>query len=76
MTGAIIVGAGKGATGAEAITVEPFAPEPTAVTPVVTKSNGLSAGFLILAAVIGAMVGAAAVTLGRARARRAPVTAA
>ena len=76
MTGAIIVGDGKGAAGAEAITVEPFAPEPKAVTRVVTKSSGPSAGFLILAGVLGALVGAGAVTLGRTRSRRASVTAA
>jgi plastocyanin len=77
MTGAIIVGDGKGATGAEAITVEPFVPTtPKAITRVVTKSGGLSAVPLLLAAVLGALVGAGAVTLGRTRSRRAPVAAA
>ena len=79
MTGAIVVGNGKGAAGAETITVEPFAPvasTPETVTRVVTRTEGLPAGFLILAAGLGALLGAGAVTLGRARSRRAPVTAA
>jgi len=78
MTGAIVVGDGKGAAGAETITVEPFAPAstPETVTRVVTRTEGLPAGFLILAAGLGALLGAGAVTLGRARARRAPITAA
>jgi plastocyanin len=77
MTGAIVVGGGKGAAGAEAITVEPFAPPaPKTVTRVVAKSDGLPASFLILAAALGALIGAGAVTLGRTRARRAPVAAA
>lgn len=76
MTGAIVVGDGTGAGNGAGIAVEPFAPEPTAVTRVVTKSSGLSAGFLIIAAVLGALVGAGAVTLGRNRSRRAPVAAA
>jgi plastocyanin len=74
MTGAIVVGDGKGVASGETITVEPFAPEPKAVTRVVTTSSGLSAGFLILAAVLGALVGAGAVTLGRARSRHTPVS--
>jgi plastocyanin len=73
MTGAIVVGDGKGVASGETITVEPFAPEPKAVTRVVTESSGLSAAFLILAAVLGALLGAGAVTLGRTRSRRAPV---
>jgi plastocyanin len=78
MTGAIVVGDGRGAAGAETITVEPFAPAstPKTVTRVVTRTDGLPAGFVILAAGLGALLGAGAVTLGRARSRRAPVTAA
>jgi plastocyanin len=77
MTGAIVVGDGKGAAGAETITVEPVAPAaPETITRVVTRSEGLPAGFLLLAAALGALLGAGGVTLGRARARRAPVAAA
>ena len=79
MTGAIVVGGGKGAAGVGSITVEPFAPPaPKTVTRVIAKSEGLPAGFLILAAALGALIGAGAVTLGRTRmrARRAPVAAA
>ena len=49
MTGAIVVGDGKGAASAESIAVEPFEPAPTTVTRVVTRSEGLPAGFLLLA---------------------------
>jgi plastocyanin len=73
MTGAIVVGDGKGAASGETITVERLAPKPKAVTRVVTESSGLPAGFLILAAVLGALLGAGAVTLGRTRSRHAPV---
>jgi plastocyanin len=76
MTGAIVVGDGKGVASGETITVEPFAPEPKAVTRVVTESSGLPAVSLILAAALGALVGAGAVRLGRTRSRRAPVAAA
>jgi plastocyanin len=76
MTGAIVVGDGKGAAGAETITVEPLASTPKVVTRVVTERGGLSTGFLVLAAVLGALLGAGAVTLGRTRSRRAPVAAA
>ena len=76
MTGAIVVGNGEGAGNGAAIAVEPFAPEPKAVTRVVTESSGPPGGFLILAAALGALVGAGAVTLARTRSRRAPVAAA
>jgi hypothetical protein len=76
MSGAIVVGDGEGVASGETVTVEPFAPEPKAVTRVVTESSGLPAGLLILAAALGALVGAGAVTLGRTRSKRAPVAAA
>jgi hypothetical protein len=77
MTGAIVVGDGKGAGGAEAITVEPFAPAPKTVTRVVATSDGLPAGLMLLAAALGALVGAGialgGIALARTRSRRAPV---
>jgi plastocyanin len=76
MTGAIVVGDGKGAAGAETITVEPFAPAPSTVTRIVTTGGGgIPAGFLLLAAALGALLGAGAVSLGRARAKRAQIAA-
>jgi plastocyanin len=74
MTGAIVVGDGKGVAAAETIAVEPFEPTPT--TRVVTRSEELPVGFLLLAVALGALLGAGAVGLGRARSKRAPVTAA
>jgi plastocyanin len=76
MTGAIVVGDGKGAAGAETIAVEPFEPAPTTVTRVVTRSEGLPAGLLLLVGVLGALLGAGLASLARTRSKRAPVTAA
>jgi plastocyanin len=78
MTGAIVVGNGKGVAAGEAITVEPFAPEPKALTRVVReRRSGSPAVSLILAAAFGAVVGGAgAVAVGRTRSRRTPVAAA
>jgi plastocyanin len=76
MTGAIVVGDGKGAAAAGPIAVEPFDPTPTTVTRVVSQSEGLPAGFLLLAVALGALLGAGAVSLGRTRSKRAPVTSA
>ena len=71
MTGAIVVGDGKAAGGSAAITVEPFEPAPTTVTRVVTRSEGLPAGFLLLAGALGALLGAGLASLGRIRSKRA-----
>jgi hypothetical protein len=76
MTGAIVVGNGKGVAGGETIAVEPFEPAPTTVTRVVTRGAGIPAGFLLLAVVLGALLGAGVASLGRRRSKRAPVTAA
>jgi plastocyanin len=57
MTGAIVVGDGKGA-GSD-ITVEPFnAPAPQTVTRVVTQDAGLPAGLVVAAGVVGLAMGA------------------
>jgi plastocyanin len=70
MTGAIVVGDGKGAAGAETIAVEPFEPSQT-TTRVVTRSEGFPAGFLLLAGALGALLGAGLASLGRIRSKRA-----
>jgi plastocyanin len=74
MTGAIVVGDGKGAAGAETIAVEPFEAAPTTVTRVITRSEGFSAGFLLLAGALGALLGAGLASLGRTRSRATTVT--
>jgi plastocyanin len=74
MTGAILVGGGKGAGNGAGITIEPFEappPETETVTRVVTEKAGLSAGFLAVAAIIGGLLGAA-VTVGLTRSRTMP----
>ena len=76
MTGAIVVGDGKGVASAESIAVEPFEAAPTTVTRVVTRSEGIPAGSLLLAGALGALIGAGLASLGRTRSKRAPVTAA
>jgi plastocyanin len=58
MTGAIVVGDGKGAGSGSGITVEPFnAPAPQTVTRVVTRDEGLPAGLAIAAGVVGLALG-------------------
>jgi hypothetical protein len=72
MTGAIVVGGGKGAGSGGGITVEPFeAPPPETVTRVVTESSSLSAGSLAVAAIIGGLLGAA-ITVGLTRSKKVP----
>jgi len=71
MTGAIVVGDGKGAAGAETIAVEPFEATPTTVTRVITRSEGFPAGFLLLAGALGTLLGAGLASLGRTRSKRA-----
>jgi len=67
MTGAIVVGDGKGAGSGAGISVEPFeAPRPETVTRVVAASGGLSAASLAVAAIIGGLLGAV-ITVGLAR---------
>jgi plastocyanin len=67
MTGAIVVGGGKGVGNGAGITVEPFeAPAPETVTRVVTASGGVSAASVAVAAIIGGLLGAA-ITLGLTR---------
>lgn len=59
MTGAIVVGDGKGAGSGSGITVEPFnAPAPQTVTRVVAKREGLPAGWLVATGVAGLALGA------------------
>ena len=59
MTGAIVVGDGKGAGSGSGITVEPFnAPDPQTVTRVVAKREGLPAGWLVATGVAGLALGA------------------
>jgi plastocyanin len=59
MTGAIVVGDGKGAGNGADITVEPFtAPAPQTVTRVVPKDEGLPAGSVVAAGVVGLVLGA------------------
>ena len=70
MTGAIVVGDGKGAGSGAGISVEPFeAPRPETVTRVVAASGGLSAASLAVAAIIGGLFGAV-LTVGLARSTR------
>ncbi|HJQ72488.1 MAG TPA: cupredoxin domain-containing protein [Actinomycetota bacterium] len=74
MTGAIVVGGGKGAGNGAGITVEPFEPPaPETVTRVVTASGGVSAASVAVAAIIGGLLGAA-VTVGltRSTSRKVP----
>jgi plastocyanin len=67
MTGAIVVGDGKGAGSGAGIAVEPFeAPAPEVVTRVVTASGGVSAVSVAVAAIIGGLLGAA-ITVGLTR---------
>lgn len=66
MTGAIVVGNGKGAGNGAAIAVEPFAPEPETVTRVISASGGVSAASVAVAAIIGGLLGAA-ITVGLTR---------
>ena len=74
MTGAIVVGDGKGVASGETITVEPFAPEPEAVERVLPQREGASSGLIALAAGLGILLGAA-ITVGLGRRRRAPIAA-
>jgi plastocyanin len=59
MTGAIVVGDGKGADSDGSITVEPFeASNPQTVARVAATDEGLPAGLLIAAGVVGLVLGA------------------
>jgi plastocyanin len=70
MTGAIVVGDGKGAGAGETISVEPLAQAPAAVAPVASGSGGVPLIGLIAIGVVGAALGAAAAsTLRVARLR-------
>jgi plastocyanin len=67
MTGAIVVGDGKGAGSGAGIAVDPFeAPAPEIVTRVVTAGGGVSAVSVTVAAIIGLVLGAA-ITAGLTR---------
>jgi plastocyanin len=70
MTGAIVVGDGKGAGMGEAISVEPFAPAPEAVAPVASGATGVPPIALIAVGLVGAGFGAAATSALRAARRR------
>lgn len=74
MTGAIVVGDGKGAGNGAGIAVEPFeAPRPETVTRVVTASGGVSAASVAGAAIVGGLLGAAiTVGLTRSASRKVP----
>ena len=76
MTGAIVVGDGKGVAGGGDDRGRAVRTRTHHGTRVVTRSEGLPAGFLLLAGALGALLGAGAVSLGRTRSKRAPVTAA
>jgi plastocyanin len=67
MTGAIVVGDGKGAGSGEAITVRPFeATSPKVVRPAVAEDGGLPIGALVGVALAGLALGAAAMlVIGR-----------
>ena len=59
MTGAIVVGGGKGAGAGEAITVQPFeATSPEVLRPVVAEDDGLSIGGLVAVGLGGLALGA------------------
>jgi plastocyanin len=72
MTGAIVVGDGKGEGNGAGITVEPFeAPAPQTVTRVVAKDEGLPAGLIVASGVVGlALGGGIAFGLGRSGGKR------
>ncbi|HET6792492.1 MAG TPA: cupredoxin domain-containing protein [Actinomycetota bacterium] len=74
MTGAIVVGDGKGAGNGAGIAVGPFeAPRPETVTRVVTASGGVSAASVAVAAIVGGLLGAAiTVGLTRSASRKVP----
>jgi plastocyanin len=74
MTGAIVVGGGKGAGSGAGIAVEPFeAPPPETVTRVVTASGGVSAATVVVAVITGGLLGAAiTVGLSRSTSRKVP----
>ena len=74
MTGAIVVGDGKGAGNGAGIAVAPFeAPRPETVTRVVTASGGVSAASVAVAAIVGGLLGAAiTVGLTRSASRKVP----
>jgi plastocyanin len=67
MTGAIVVGDGKGAGSGEAITVQPLeATSPRVVKPTVAEDGALPIGALVAVALAGLALGAAAtVVIGR-----------
>jgi plastocyanin len=73
MSGAIVVGDGKGAGAGETISVEPFVPAPAAVTRVVAESDGTRPAVVAFAAILGVLFGAA-VTVGLSRWRRPQAT--
>jgi plastocyanin len=58
MTGAIVVGEGKGAANAEVVSVQPFEPDTKPATRVVANDEGLPAGMLAAAGVVGVAMGA------------------
>jgi plastocyanin len=70
MSGAIVVGDGKGAGAGETISVEPVAPAPVAVTRVDGGSGGVPPIGLIAIGVVGAGLGAAGAATLRITARR------
>jgi plastocyanin len=67
MTGAIVVGDGKGAGSGEAITVQPLdATSPKVIRPAVAEDGGLPIGALVAVALAGLALGAAAMlVIGR-----------
>jgi len=74
MTGAIVVGDGKGAPNAEVVSVQPFEPDAKPVTRVVSNDQGLPAGFVVAAGALGIAVGAG-IAVGLTRSGKKSATA-
>jgi plastocyanin len=74
MTGAVVVGNGKGVSTGESISVQPFEPPTKSVTRVVAKDEPLPTGSLVAAGVLGVALGAG-IAVGLNRSGRKSATA-
>jgi len=74
MTGAIVVGDGKGAGNAEVVSVQPFEPDTKPVTRVVATDAGLPVGLLTATGLLGIALGAG-IAIGLVRSGRKSATA-
>jgi plastocyanin len=74
MTGAVVVGDGKGVSSFESISVQPFEPPTKSVTRVVTKDEPFPTGSLVAAGVLGLALGAG-IAVGISRSGRKSATA-